>query len=381
MRRAMRVLTLTPFYPKACDDGWGSFVAEPLHALKKFDVESYVMAVEPFYRARSTPNGHPARWVRYPAIPGGWGLASSGSFLYQRIVSIIHMLHSARPFDLIHAHAALPCGHAASLLSRTLRIPFVVTIHGLDVFFTGQVRAYPGQWCKNSAERVYGSASRIICISRRVADELRARGNDTKVTVIHNGVDEQRFCPAEDPRRHAMILSVGDLIPSKGHELVLEAFAAIHQNYPDACCEMIGDGPQRSVLTRLAERLNISSKVRFLGRKSRQEVANAMQRCTIFALASRYEGLGCVYLEAMSAGKPAIGCRGQGIEDVIRHEQNGWLINPGNSGDMVGALSALLSDAELRTRLGTAARKTIVGGFTLQHQAAQLAQVYRECVA
>ena len=381
MHKAMRVLTLTPFYPSASDDAWGCFVAEPLDALKNFDVESYVIAVEPFYRSRSTPNGHRAHWVRYATLPGSLGLASSGSFLYWRILSTVSKLHSARPFDLIHAHAALPCGSAASLLSRELRVPFVITIHGLDVFFTRQVRGYLGQWCKDSAERVYGSARQVICISRRVAEELTADRNDIKATVIHNGVDERRFCPAEDRNEDAIILSVGDLIPSKGHELLLQAFAAIHQKYTKASCEIIGDGPQSTVLSRWAERLNIASKVRFLGRKSRQEVTRAIQRCTIFALPSEYEGLGCVYLEAMSAGKPAIGCRGQGIEDIIQHAQNGWLIEPGDVGNMVCALSTLLDDAELRTRLGSAARKTITREFTLKHQAERLAHVYRECMA
>jgi len=381
MHKRMRVLTLTPFYPSASDDAWGCFVAEPLDALKKFEVESYVIAVEPFYRARSTLNGRPAQWVRYAAIPGGLGLASSGMFLYRRLLTIVDGLHSSRPFDLIHAHAALPCGRAASLLSRTLRVPFVITIHGLDVVFTRQVRGYPGQWCKNAARRVYSSARQVICISQRVANEVNTHVNDIKATVIHNGVDEQRFCPAKDGREDAIILSVGELIPSKGYEVLLQAFAAVHQEYPNASYEIIGDGPQRSVLTRLAERLNIASEVRFLGRKSRQEVASAIQRCTIFALPSEYEGLGCVYLEAMSTGKPAIGCRGQGIEDIIQHGHNGWLINPGNLEDMICALSTLLNDAELRTRLGTAARKTIMGGFTLKHQASRLAQVYRECMA
>src|SRR5579862_1658391 len=359
MPNAMRVLTLTPFYPSAADDAWGCFVAEPLNALKKFDVESCVIAVEPFYRARSAPNGHPARWVRYAAIPGDLGLASSGTFLYRRILSTVRKLHSNQPFDLIHAHAALPCGLAASRLSRALDVPFVVTIHGLDVFFTNQVGGYPGQWCKTSASRVYGSARRVICISQRVADEVAAHEEDTKVTVIQNGVDTQRFCPSEDRNERAIILTVGDLIPSKGHELLLRAFAAIHEKYPNASCQIIGDGRLRFVLTRLIEHLSIASKVRFLGRKSRQEVADAMQRCTIFALPSHYEGLGCVYLEAMSAGKPAIGCRGQGIEDVIRHAQNGWLIAPHSLDDMVCALSTLLSGAELRSRLGTAAREAI----------------------
>jgi teichuronic acid biosynthesis glycosyltransferase TuaC len=378
----MRVLTLTPFYPTACDDGAGCFVAEPIRALDEFGIDSFVVAVEPFYRARSTPNGHPAQWVRYPAIPGGIGLASSGAFLYAGLLSKIRRLQRERRIDLIHAHAALPCGHAAALLSHELHIPFVVTVHGLDVFFTAQVRGYAGRWCERVAQSVYGSARRVICVSGKVANEL-ANGlvHPDNIEVIHNGVDSGRFSPGQcDPDR-PIILSVGNLIPTKGHALLLRAFAVLHERYSNISCEIIGDGPERSDLTKLAERLEIVEKVKFLGRQTRKQVAEAMQRCTIFALPSHYEGLGCVYLEAMAAEKPVVACRAQGIEDIIQHRQNGWLVDPDDLNDMANALSALLFDVDLRRQMGTAARRTILRGHTLAHQAAQLAQLYWECAA
>jgi glycosyltransferase involved in cell wall biosynthesis len=377
----MRVLTLTPFYPTASDDAAGCFVAEPIRALEDFEVTSCVVAVQPFYRVRSSPNGHPAHWVRYAAIPGGTGLASSGAFLYASLLQKIRKLHFERRIDLIHAHAALPCGHAAALLSRELRIPFVVTVHGLDVFFGRQVGGWAGRWCQRVAQSVYRSASRVICISGRVAGELaKASLQNVSIKVIHNGVDPGRFSPGPSDLERPIILSVGNLIPSKGHELLLRAFAALHERYPNVSCEIIGNGSERSHLVRLTEDLNVASKVRFLGRQSRKQVAEAMQRCTIFALPSRYEGLGCVYLEAMSAEKPVIACRRQGIEDIIEHEHNGWLIDPDDLNGIVNALSALLRDLELRRRIGTAARKSILAGYTLAHQAGQLAQLYRECL-
>jgi glycosyltransferase involved in cell wall biosynthesis len=104
-----------------------------------------------------------------------------------------------------------------------------------------------------------------------------------------------------------------------------------------------------------------------------------MRRCTLFVLPSRYEGLGCVYLEAMSTEKSAIACRGQGIEEVIQHRSNGWLIAADNLQELTDALVALLKDPELRRRIGDAARQTILQGFTLAHQAEQLARLYQEC--
>jgi glycosyltransferase involved in cell wall biosynthesis len=131
----------------------------------------------------------------------------------------------------------------------------------------------------------------------------------------------------------------------------------------------------------LCARLNVVERVHFLGRQSRTQVADAMRRSTVFALPSRYEGLGCVYLEAMSTGKPVIGCRGQGIAEVIRHGSNGFLVGPDNEKELALALAMLLRDEGLRQSLGAAARDTIVDQFTLAEQAERLARIYRECVA
>jgi teichuronic acid biosynthesis glycosyltransferase TuaC len=381
---AIRVLTLTPFYPTASDDAEGCFIAEPLRAMHEFGVNSCVLAVQPWHHSRAGSDARTpvATWIRYPSLPGGIGLASAGAFLYTSLISKIGNLHRSQRIDLIHAHAALPCGHAAVLLSRELKIPFVVTVHGLDAFFDNQVRGYAGAWCKRIAQFVYRSASRVICISDKVAgkvvDNTAARA-DTR--VIYNSVDSQMFFPAPADFLPNTILSVGNLIPIKGYELLLRALAAILPEYPQISCEIIGDGPERYRLNRLASDCNIADKVRFLGRQSRKQVADAMRRCVLFALPSRYEGLGCVYLEAMSAATPVIACRGQGIDEIIQHGSNGWLIDPGNLEELIAALSTLLQNLQLRRQIGEAARRTVLQSLTSAHQAAQLAAVYRECLA
>jgi glycosyltransferase involved in cell wall biosynthesis len=380
----MRVLTLTPFYPSASDDAGGCFTAEPLSALEKLGVESHVIAVQPFFRAALKPDRHnyPANWVRYPCLPGGVGLSSAGSFLYSRLISQVRNLHRTWPFDLIHAHAALPCGHAAMLLGRDLHVPSVITVHGLDAYFTRQVRGRAGRWCERLSRFVYQTAASVIGISGRVRDQIVSGGSSlVRTTVIYNGVDPDRFSPGELLREGQTILSVGNLIPIKGQNILLGAFARIHEKFPGTDCHMIGDGPERSPLEQLAQNLGIASKVKFLGPQSRSQVADAMRGCSIFALPSSYEGLGCVYLEAMSAQKPVIACRGQGIDEIIRHGQNGFLVNPNDPDDLARALTVLLEDASLRRQLGEQARNTVLESFTLNHQAQRLAELYRECIA
>jgi glycosyltransferase involved in cell wall biosynthesis len=199
--------------------------------------------------------------------------------------------------------------------------------------------------------------------------------------VVYNGVDPELFSPASDQTSDVpIILSVGNLIPIKGHELLVRSVASLADEFPSLTLEIIGDGPERSRLQALARQLQIGGRVRFLGRRSRQQVAESMRRCTLFALPSRFEGLGCVYLEAMSTGKPVIGCRGQGIAEIIHHGSNGFLVGPDNEKELTLAVAMLVRNEARRRTLGAAARDTILERLTLAQQADTLARIYRECV-
>jgi glycosyltransferase involved in cell wall biosynthesis len=242
------------------------------------------------------------------------------------------------------------------------------------------MNGYTRQWLRRISQWVYRRASRVLCVSEKVRDQVVKGVSQVRASVVYNGTDTKMFSPTSIAVSPPIILSVGNLIPIKGHELLLHAFAGIRSEFPDLSCELIGEGPERSRLTTVVAELNIADRVRFLGRQSRKQVADAMRRCAVFALPSRYEGLGCVYLEAMCAGKPVIACRGQGIEEIIEHGINGWLVGANDAGELKDALVRLLQDAQLRRQIGEAAHRTIEQRFTLEQQAVRLAQLYRECL-
>jgi teichuronic acid biosynthesis glycosyltransferase TuaC len=358
----------------------GCFVAESLRHLTLLGVNSSVIAVDSIYHpARQTNYESPAEWIRYPQLPGNFGLSSAGTFLGASLLRKIRHLHKSLPIDVVHAHAALPCGHAAAILSRRLNIPFVVTIHGLDVFNRCFQDGIAAGWRRKASERVYRSASKVICISDKVRRLLTDKmGAVASAEVAYNGTDAELFTPGDGPEKPPTILIVGNLLAGKGQELVMRAFARIRDSHPDLKIDMIGDGADRERFAALALNLGISNDVHFLGRRGRSEVAEAMRNCTLFVLPSRYEGLGCVYLEAMACGKPVIACLGQGIEEIIRHRENGWLIPVDGLDELTKSLQVLLRDAELRARIGQAARKTILDNLTLSHQAANLMKIYQE---
>jgi teichuronic acid biosynthesis glycosyltransferase TuaC len=385
--KPMRVLTLTPFYPSERDETSGCFVSEPLVTLAGTGVINTVFAVQPFYRGTLLPvkPGVLAEWLGYFSLPGGFGLSTAGAFLFARIVGRIRELQRDRQIDLIHAHAALPCGHAAMLLSTELGIPYVVSVHGLDVFSTEQVAGRAGQWCRRISQRVYRGARRVICVSEHVREAvLEEIGHSARTSVVYNGVDPELFSPGNEidssgvANPSQIVLSVGNLIPIKGHATLLRAVASLAGDFPSLVLEIIGEGPERSRLQALARELKISERVRFLERQPRREVAAAMRGCTLFAMPSRYEGLGCVYLEAMAVGKAVIGCRGQGIAEIIQHGTNGFLIGPGNEKELALAMAMLLRDEPCRRNFGRVARDTILDRLTLAHQAESLTRIYRE---
>ena len=200
--KVLHVLTLTPFYPTEENDAQGCYIASSLKALEDAGVQNTVFSVQPFYRKKVRPNKSvPAvNWRRFFSLPGGFGLSSAGSFLSSTLAREARALHKQGPFDLIHAHAALPCGHAALHLAQKLDIPFVVTVHGLDAFFTNQVGGYWGKQCKRVSRKVYGSAAKTICISDKVRDCIgREMSADTQ--VIYNGVDPNIFAPRQNDGR------------------------------------------------------------------------------------------------------------------------------------------------------------------------------------
>ncbi len=389
---ALHVLTLTPFFPSAENEVSGCFIAESLDQLKTLGVDSTVIAVTPLHYARKNPSPSAvAEWVRYPQLPGNLGLSSAGKLLYARLAGKLRTLHRAKPIDVIHAHTALPCGHAAELLSKDLNVPFVVSLHGLDVFNTCFLDGIPARWRRKVSIDVYRAAQTVICISGRVQEVLRTGASptgvspETRSTVVYNGVNPNFFSPGsseEDAAKNegegAEILMVGNLLRGKGHELVLRAMGKLRNSFPAIRCTIIGEGPDRAHYEALARELNISDRVEFRGRQSRVAVAEAMRRSSVFVLPSRYEGLGCVYLEAMSCAKPVIACHGQGIDEVIEHGKNGWLIPIDGLEELTQGLTTLLGDAGVRGRIGKEARRTVVDRLTLAHQAEQLATVYRQ---
>jgi len=363
----------------------GRFVSEPLAWLAKLGVCNKVFAVQPLClgRDRASDCALPADWIRHFALPGAFGIPIDGVSVFARLVGRVRELHAIKPIDLIHAHTPLPCGHAAMLLGQELGIPYVVSVHGFDTLCPERVTGRSLAWSRNISLRVYASSRRVICVSERVREHvLEGMGLSCRTSVVYNGVDPELFSPGgETSPESLLILSDGTLHSIEGWETLVRAASSLISEFPTLRWEFIGPGREHARLHNLAQQLGVDEQLRFLGCQSRQQIAAAMRGCSVFALPSRAEGVGDLYLEAMSTSKPVIGCRGQDISEIIQHGLNGLLVGPDSERELVLSIAMLLRDEPYRRRLGMAARDTILGGLTLGHQAESLGRIYMESIA
>ncbi len=253
----------------------------------------------------------------------------------------------------------------------------MVTIHGQDF----QSTLTKNEKCRRRLFEVLEGTDRIIAVSSKLKNIIRDQAFFSKTEVINNGIDLNDCVPPPDisgnTRKEIRILSVSNLKKTKGIDLNLRAVSSLTKKYPSLKYFIAGDGEERKALEDLTESLNLKDKVVFLGKLTHPEVMKEMAEADIFCLPSWQEGFGVVYIEAMAQGLPAIGVRGEGIEDALIHGQNGLLVAPRNVEDLSGALDALLRDPAYCRRLGEAGRQTVLDQFTWSNNAAQTARVYQ----
>ena len=313
-------------------------------------------------------------YPRYFSPPSNIFLEHSGRLMFHGLAGTTRLLRSDFKFDLIHAHVALPDGFAAVMLKEKYRVPVVVTIHGLDL----QLTIHKNKKCKEAIGRVFEQADQIVTVSNKLRKiAVNNYGWEHKVTTIANGIHPLELQSPVRGTHQVTLLSVANMIESKGIDLNLRAFAALMDRYPDLVYKIVGDGTDLKRLKGLSVSLGLpGERICFTGRLSNLQVMEQMALSDIFSLPSWQEGFGVAYIEAMSQGKPVIACQGEGIEDVIEHGKNGFLVRPRDLNNLIETLDYLLTNPEEGAAIGAAAKKTVLDHYTWDKNAEKTLSLY-----
>lgn len=391
----MKILYLSNLYPNQLDSVRGSFVRSQVFALAQMDCQPKVVSPVPlapfpvgvFMRKWQDSHKVPASLVdegievfhpRYLLLPRNLLLQYAGWTYYLATKKLVNRLYREWGFELIHAHTAFPDGYAAMLFSRIYKTPFIVTIHGRDL--QDIIKRSAG--CRKAVLETLRKASAIVNVSQKLSGLCQAYvGQRANMNVVGNGIELSDLYTGQSPIRNAykgqrLILSVGSLKKTKGHDLTLHAFKALKLAFNDIRLLIIGGGEEAKNLQELAHMLNIADSVEFIPPQPHPTVMEYMSVCDLFVLPSWSEGFGIVYLEAMAHGKPVIGVKGQGVEDFVTSGKNGLLVEPLDVEDLAGAMAALLKDKEFAGRLGVNGRETVLTHYTWQDSARKIKDIY-----
>jgi glycosyltransferase involved in cell wall biosynthesis len=200
-------------------------------------------------------------------------------------------------------------------------------------------------------------------------------------------VDCESIQPRAPSEELPVVLHVARLVAVKGTQYLLRAFAAVTPRFPDARLVVIGEGPLRRSLERLATTLGIEDRVQFLGALRHSEVLAWMRRAAMLVLpgirtaTGRIEGLGMVLLEAAATGVPVIGSGVGGIPECIVDGQSGFLVPQRDAGALAERMGVLLADPSLRQRMGEEGRLLVERRFDARQQTRALEGLYDALLA
>jgi glycosyltransferase involved in cell wall biosynthesis len=246
-------------------------------------------------------------------------------------------------------------------------VPLIVSVHGGDVLWTSS--RVPGG--REAVERGL-SAARLV-LANSAGTEVLSREHGARATrVVHLGTD----VPASpgEPAGEPLIATVSHLVARKRHADVLRSLAEL----PGVRYLIIGDGPERGPLERLASALGVSERVEFAGQLAPAQAAQRVATAWCFVMPSTEEAFGVAYIEAMAAGVPAIGRAGEsGPAEIASAGPGLELVEPEA---LTEGLRRLTSDRAARDALGAAARATVLREFTWPLCGARTLAAYDEAL-
>jgi colanic acid/amylovoran biosynthesis glycosyltransferase len=277
--------------------------------------------------------------------------------------------------DELHAHFIDRAATIALVAGRLLGTPYSLSVHaGADLFVAPVL----------VAEKV-GHARRVVTCTehnRSRLCELAGEGTRAKISVVHHGLDLERYRPAQDGPRDgpSLILSVGQLKERKGFSGLIEACALLRDRGVPFTCSIVGDGPQLPELQRLIHERQLDRIVTLKGALPHDRVVQLFGSASVFALPcvrtveGDVDGIPNVLAEAMALGVPVVSTTLPAIRELVSDGVDGSLVPPGDEGALADALQRLLEDPSIGRAQASQARHTVRGMFNVDENVAAFAE-------
>jgi glycosyltransferase involved in cell wall biosynthesis len=265
-----------------------------------------------------------------------------------------------------------------ALCARILSLALVTSIHGADIL--------PGGKPRKSYSRLFRlllhSSDLIVAPSKGYREQFLAvfPNSAGRAAVIYNGIDISQFEPADLPgaeESDPYILCVSAYKETKGLDVLIRAFPRIRESAPELKLVIVGVGPLKDSLKKMARELGVEDGIRFEGRVTQPEVRDLLRHCRLFVLPSRSESFGIAIVEALAAGKPVVATAVGGIPEILENGRNGLLVRPEDPAALAEAVLELHHSPSLRLGFSGSGRR-MVQRFSLERMGMNYERIYRD---
>jgi 1,2-diacylglycerol 3-alpha-glucosyltransferase len=296
-------------------------------------------------------------------------------------------------FDVLHAHSPLSVGLLAYLTASTKNLPLIYTYHTSITDYTHYLKFIGGTGIIRHGARWFSTAStnlgdQIVVPSPKFRRLLLEQKVNKPIHTIPNGIDLSNFKAAKHPgslrtrlgiRKEApILLSLGRMDPEKHLDFLVDAFALLVRQYPDARLVFAGDGSARKGVEEKVAAMNLKDCVHFLGMVNRTEIPDVLHDATVFLSASITEVHPISVIEAIASGLPLVAVQDEAFEGMIENDQNGYLV-PMDVKVFSEKVSALIANPEKLERFGKRSAE-LSQKFSIEGQVETLENLYIEAI-
>ena len=277
-------------------------------------------------------------------------------------------------YDIVHAHSHLSfMANISALVTRLDDTPFVITNHGIRSQTAPEL--VQDIYLPTLGMYTFNSADLVFTYSDVERDRLEKLGVSSDVSVIHNGVNCDKFAPRDINGGDSELLFVGRLRETKGPHLLVEIIDQLHSEFPELTLKIVGEGPMREELAKDISKRGLLERIDLVGEVPNESMSEFYNEASAFVLPTSREGVPRTILEAMACATPVVTTDLPQVEPVVR---DGGLLIKRDAEAFATAICELLESPMQRAEMGKRAREQIRKNYSWEDTVRNTTQKYYE---